>query len=271
MSVSVKYKGSEILSIPSGGDYKLSTAGKYLEDDIRITDSGGGSAAVVVTEEPDINGGVIKNITAVDISEDSVDAAHLLQGYTAHDRYGNPVSGGYVAPQTQTKSVSPTESQQTVTPDSGKLLSSVTVDAIPSTYVGSDIPRRSSSDLTASGAVVTVPEGIYTSEATKSVTSGSAGVPTASKGSVSNHAVAVTPSVTNSTGYITGGTKTGTPVTVSASELVSGSQTITENGTVDVTNLASVNVAIPIVTYYTGSSTPSQSLGSNGDIYLKTT
>lgn len=74
--------------------------------------------------------------------------------------------------------------------------------------------------------------------------SGTAGTPTATKGTVSNHAISVTPSVTNTTGYITGGTKTGTAVTVSASELVSGSQTITENGTVDVTNLASVDVEV---------------------------
>lgn len=74
--------------------------------------------------------------------------------------------------------------------------------------------------------------------------SGTAGTPTATKGTVSNHAISVTPSVTNTTGYITGGTKTGTAVTVSASELVSGSQTITENGTVDVTNLASVDVDV---------------------------
>lgn len=74
--------------------------------------------------------------------------------------------------------------------------------------------------------------------------SGTAGTPTATKGTVSNHSVSVTPSVTNTTGYITGSTKTGTAVTVSASELVSGSQTITQNGTVDVTNLASVTVAV---------------------------
>lgn len=74
--------------------------------------------------------------------------------------------------------------------------------------------------------------------------SGTAGTPTATKGTVSNHVISVTPSVTNTTGYITGGTKTGTAVTVSASELVSGSQTITENGTVDVTNLASVDVDV---------------------------
>lgn len=75
--------------------------------------------------------------------------------------------------------------------------------------------------------------------------SGTAGTPTATKGAVVNNSVTITPSVTNTTGYITGGTKTGTAVTVSASELVSGSETKTENGTYDVTNLASliVNVA----------------------------
>ena len=75
--------------------------------------------------------------------------------------------------------------------------------------------------------------------------SGSAGTPSASKGTVSNHAISVTPSVTNTTGYITGGTKTGTAVSVSASELVSGNRAITANGTgIDVTNYSTVSVAV---------------------------
>ena len=73
---------------------------------------------------------------------------------------------------------------------------------------------------------------------------GTAGTPTATKGTVSNHSVSVTPSVTNTTGYITGSTKTGTAVTVSASELVSGSETKTANGTYDVTNLAELVVSV---------------------------
>lgn len=99
--------------------------------------------------------------------------------------------------------------------------------------------------LTVSGPTITAPSGYYSSSASESVASGSAGTPTATKGTVSNHSISVTPSVTNTTGYITGGTKTGTAVTVSASELVSGSQTISQNGTVNVTNLASVTVSVP--------------------------
>ena len=80
---------------------------------------------------------------------------------------------------------------------------------------------------------------------TLTVDSGTQGTPTATKGTVSNHSISITPSVTNTTGYITGATKTGTAVSVSASELVSGTKSITNNGTgIDVTNYASVDVNV---------------------------
>ena len=144
----------------------------------------------------------------------------------------------------QNKSVTPTESQQSVTADTGQTgLGTVTVGAISSTQVGSEISRKDSDDLTASGATVTAPAGQYAEAASTSVATGTAGTPTATKGTVSNHAISVTPSVTNTTGQITGGTKTGTAVSVSASELVSGTLTISSSGTKDVTNYASASVA----------------------------
>ena len=101
----------------------------------------------------------------------------------------------------------------------------------------------------ASNQYINIPTGYNSAAAyytVSAVANGTAGTPTATKGTVSNNSVSVTPSVTNTTGYITGSTKTGTAVTVSASELVSGTKSITENGTgIDVTNYASVDVAVP--------------------------
>lgn len=84
------------------------------------------------------------------------------------------------------------------------------------------------------------------SEVTVALPSGTEGTPTATKGTVSNHSVSVTPSVINTAGVITGGTRTGTAVTVTASELASGNKEITSNGTnIDVVGYSTVSVAVP--------------------------
>lgn len=148
-----------------------------------------------------------------------------------------------------------------------------TVFVYKAAYAQQQLPTQAATTITPSTTAQTaVAKGKWTTGAVTvaAMPSGTAGTPSATKGTVSNHSVTITPSVTNTTGYITGGTRTGAAVTVSASELVSGSETKTANGTYDVTNLASLVVAVPIVTYYTGSSTPSAALGSNGDIYLQT-
>lgn len=111
-------------------------------------------------------------------------------------------------------------------------------------YVGS-ILERSASDIVVSGNEITTPAGHYPTDVQTTIPEGQVGTPAAAKGAVSNlHTIAVTPNVSYVSGYINGGSKVGEPVIVSASELVSGSQTITENDTYDVTNLAEVVVDV---------------------------
>ena len=94
---------------------------------------------------------------------------------TANGTY-NPTSGKYFSSvtvnvagesfNTQTKSVSPTESEQTITPDAGyDGLSSVTVGAISSTYVGSEITRKSAATITPTTTDQTIDAGQYLSGA----------------------------------------------------------------------------------------------------------
>ena len=205
--------------------------------------------------------------------------------------------------------IHPNETVQTAVAAGLFTTDDVEVSAIPSDYVGSGIPLRDSSDLTASNATVTAPAGYYENPASKSVDTmqlpatvsatysgtkkadiaysvgsgskylvidkgyntarqyyklaqvpqGTEGTPTATKGAVNNHAVNITPSATNSAGYINGGTHTGTDVTVTASELVSGDKSITSAGTEDVTNYATATVAA-------GSATMPASISTNGTI-----
>lgn len=136
--------------------------------------SSGSGSAITITDEEDSHGGIIRTITAVSLADDTVSPATLLSGYTAHNSLGEAIvgtaSGGGSANMQAKTHITPTESSQTITPDTGyDGLSSVQIDGVSSTYVGSDITRRSSTDLTASGATVTVPAGYYSAQASKAV------------------------------------------------------------------------------------------------------
>ena len=145
-----------------------------------------------------------------------------------------------------------------------------TIESIPS---ASDIPVKTASDMTASGATVTAPAGWYKSAASKSVATATQATPSIS---VSSGGL-ITASATQSAGYVVAGTKSGTKqLTTQAAKTVtptksertavaagvfttgavkvakipdsyiqpSGTKSITTNGTHDVTSFASVEVNV---------------------------
>ena len=145
-----------------------------------------------------------------------------------------------VQPNLQGKSINPSETAQTVSADSGyDGLSTVTINAISSTYVGSGIATKSSADLTASGATVTAPAGYYATAATKTITSATQATPSISIDSNGK----ITATSTQAAGYVAAGTKTasaqmttkaGTTITPSTASQTAVAKNVYTLGTVTV-------------------------------------
>lgn len=224
----------------------------------------GSGSAITITDETDSHGGTIRHINAVSLAGITVSAEHLETGYTAVDSLGNTITGtlspGGGSPNLQAKTnISPTESSQTITADSGyDGLSSVQINAISSTYVGTGITRRSSTDLTVSGATVTVPAGYYSAQATKSVTTMTLPTSAASSAtsgytskatigrSTSNQYINIPPGYNSAGGYYTiSAVPNGT---VTAPSSISGSTATVSTGTNTLTLTKTVSVTPNVTT-----------------------
>ena len=85
-------------------------------------------------------------------------------GSNAVDMQGGFASGGSSGIKLQSKTVSPSERTKTVSPDSGyDGLSKVTVNAISSTYVGSDVTKKSAATYTPKTSDQSIASGQYLS------------------------------------------------------------------------------------------------------------
>lgn len=179
-------------------------------------------AAVATEEKTTTTNGVVTPSTGKFLSKVTVDVSSTINN--------------------QDKNVIPSESTQSITADSGYTgLGTVSVAAISSDYVGSNIPARNSSNLTASGSAVTVPSGYYAAAATKNVSAGSVATPATT--------ISITPglSLNSSTGVITAtasGSQYITP-TVSAGYVSAGTSgriTVSGSNTLSLTTQAAATI-----------------------------
>lgn len=188
-----------------------------------------------------VNKVVLGSSTLIDLTADTVTAATLMQGYTAHAADGSTIVGTVPSGTAGT----PTATKGAVSNHAVSVTPSVTNTAgyiEGGTKTGTAVSVSASELVSGTLSITSSGTKDVTNYASASVASGGA-TASATKGSVSNHSVTVTPSVTRTAGYVTAGSSNGTAVTVSASELVSGTYTVDSSGTKDVTNYASASVA----------------------------
>ena len=140
----------------ASGKYFYTAAGVLTEG----TASGGGGGAVTVVDTPDSHGGTIREITAIVVSGTKSITSNGTVDVTEYE-YAD-VNVPTPAPTLQSKSATPTESSQTISPDAGyDGLSSVSVGAISSTYVGSDVPTKAAATITPGTSNQTIASGTY--------------------------------------------------------------------------------------------------------------
>lgn len=129
------------------------------------------------------------------------------------------IFAGAGAAKLQEKTVTPTESQQTVTPDTGyDGLTKVTVGAVSSTYIGSKVTKKSAQTYTPGTSDQTIGSGQY----------------------------------------------------LSGTQTIKGDSNLVGRNILSGKTIFGVPGSVVIQRYYTGSSEPSSSIGSNGDLYLQT-
>ena len=267
MPVQVSYKGSQLTSF-ANTTKTLRTSGKYLEGDVSITETMSlqdksftpAETSTVVSADSGYDG--LSTVTVAGISSDYV--------------------GSAVA---KLSSADLTVSGSTVTAPSGFY----SQDASASVAAGSaftpatTITTNPSITVDASGLVTatvsnyrnitpTVNEGYIVSGTSGRVQASGSSTYQLTVLGASSYTPTTTAQTIPSGLYLTG---TQTINAIPSQYIVpAGTLSISANANgIDVSQYASVDVNVPIpsfVTYYTGSSAPSSSLGVNGDIYFQT-
>ena len=199
--------------------------------------------------------------------------ASTSSGFPTNNSYTVPAGyhngSGTVSIVLESKSATPTKSTQNITPTAGKVLSKVTVNAIPAAYqdvsnvtatasdvlagavfvdstgaeVEGTIAAKTSSDLTVSGATVTAPAGFYGSDASATIDNGT--LSASATGSATISSLTPTYNSSNDEFDITGSASISGTATASVS--TAGYVGTSTTGTGSTTGTASVSAALPVI------------------------
>lgn len=163
--------------MPGGVQTPVAIAAKGYYQSTTVKDIPTGTAttpATSITANPtvsvDSNGLVTASVSASQSVTPTVNEGYVMSG-TAGTVNAQGSSTLQISTQAA-KTVTPTETEQTAVAAQKFTTGEVKVAAIPSDYIGSEVPQKSSSDLTVSGATVTAPAGYYAEDATKNVANG---------------------------------------------------------------------------------------------------
>lgn len=259
-SVTVNATPTETKSITSNGTYTPSTGKFFSSVTVNIPSDTFTTQTKTVT--PTTSQQIITPDTGYNgLSQVTVGAIQTETKSITSNGTFTPTSGKYfssvtvnITPNLQSKTVTPTESKQTIAADSSyDGLSSVVVNAISSTYVGTGVTRKAATTITPNTSDQTVAANQYL---TGAITV---------KGDANLKAENIAKDVTifGITGtHQSGGSGIDTSdATAVASDIAEG-KTAYVNGT-------KITGTMTVQNYYTGTSVPPVSSGNDGDIYFK--
>ena len=207
---------------------------------------------------------ILNGTTLIDVTQKTVTSATMLDGYTALKNDGTDITGSYVPSSAvlQTKTVSPSISSATYTPDVGyDGFSEFTVNAMPigsATTPATTIQPTPSISVSSSGLINVAVQDYE--DITPTVVSGYVSSGTSGRVEVDGYdtyqlptqaAVTITPSTVQQTAVAQGKFTTGAVIVdpiPSQYIIPTGTINIVSNGTVDVTQYASASVSVPSLT-----------------------
>lgn len=156
MATVITYK-NETLATLSDETKILATAGKYMEDNVTIADNL--PSVAIVEEHWQTGGGITVDVNTYGNTPLTVTDTFDENGGTIR-AIESDIEINYEAGE-----AIPTESVQIISPSAGyDALAEVKVNAISSTYVGTEVPRQSATTYTPTTTDQTIPAGTYLEE-----------------------------------------------------------------------------------------------------------